>query len=441
MSVNNQYEFRARLARMDDPSRGYPTTREELFGYDVVICSDIARASFTAEQLAWTVELVGKRGGGFAMIGGNTSFGSGGWDQTVWDGLIPVDMSGRGPQRSENYWGALRVVIPPQAMDHPIWRIVDDPERNRKVLAALPSFYGTNLTDRLKPAAIPLGLSQGPLPGSNVVTVFSCQTFGRGRTFAMSSDTTVDWGRDFEHNWGEGDNRYFRKFWRNVVRWLAENSEAAQRRLRVDTDKVVYRPGQDILITAKAYDEKIKETDRYRLVARLRGPAEPESRPFEETAQHLVPPELNDLAYRGKLPAPQPAEIMESAGSTLHRFILDVACARRRADRGAVEYPLAGDRRSGRISRSSPGPRNAPQTGPGHGRIGHSESGGPDCCARPTPRCVRAARRQPLTCLGPSPALASSAGIALRGVDPPPLEGPGLTPKAADWQSFPRNLN
>ena len=69
------------------------------------------------------------------MIGGNTSFGSGGWDQTVWDGLIPVDMSGRGHDRSENYWGTFRVVIPPKAMEHPIWRIVDDPERNRQVLA------------------------------------------------------------------------------------------------------------------------------------------------------------------------------------------------------------------------------------------------------------------------------------------------------------------
>ena len=131
MLVGNQYDARPRLSRVDDPARGFPTTREELFGYDVVICSDIARTAFTQEQLEWTVELVAKRGGGFAMIGGNTSFGSGGWDQTVWDGLIPVDMSGRGPARSENYWGAFRVVIPRQAMDHPIWRIVDDPERNR----------------------------------------------------------------------------------------------------------------------------------------------------------------------------------------------------------------------------------------------------------------------------------------------------------------------
>ena len=65
----------------------------------MIICSDISRGAFTPEQLEWTVELVNKRGGGFVMIGGNRSFGSGGWDQTVWDGLIPVDMSGHGARR------------------------------------------------------------------------------------------------------------------------------------------------------------------------------------------------------------------------------------------------------------------------------------------------------------------------------------------------------
>ncbi len=127
MYVDDQYVAQQRLHRVDDPTLGFPTTREELLSYDVVICSDIARASFTPEQLDWTVELVSKRGGGFVMIGGHTSFGSGGWDQTVWDGLIPVDMNGNGPARSEHYDGSFQVVVPPQATEHPIWRIVDEP--------------------------------------------------------------------------------------------------------------------------------------------------------------------------------------------------------------------------------------------------------------------------------------------------------------------------
>ena len=50
----------------------------------------------------------------------------------------------------------------------------------------------------------------------------------------MATDTTRDWGMDFERIWGEGDNRYFRKFWRNVVKWLAENSAGSNRRLQVE---------------------------------------------------------------------------------------------------------------------------------------------------------------------------------------------------------------
>jgi hypothetical protein len=72
LEVNNQLADKPILFRVNDPSRGFPSTREELFTYDVVICSDIARTAFTQEQLDWTVELVAERGGGFVMIGGYT---------------------------------------------------------------------------------------------------------------------------------------------------------------------------------------------------------------------------------------------------------------------------------------------------------------------------------------------------------------------------------
>ena len=171
---------------------------------------------------------------------------------------------------------------------HPIWRIVDDPARNREILDRMPPFYGTNLTDRLKPAATLLGVSDRPLagvvapalprgksrpggPGSapTGTPIFSAQPYGRGRSFAMSTDSTTSWGSAFESSWGEGDNRHFRKFWRNVVTWLAENSSGSSRQLEVATDRVVYRPGRPIEVTARAFDEKLEPTDRYRLVARL----------------------------------------------------------------------------------------------------------------------------------------------------------------------------
>jgi uncharacterized membrane protein len=318
MEVNNQYATRPILYRVTDRSHGYPTTREELFGYDVVICSDINRTAFTQEQLDWTVELVHKRGGGFAMVGGNTSFGAGYWDKTVWDGLIPVEMGNptqqNGGQGRGTCWGVnFQVRVPKEVERHPIWRIVDEPVRNRQVLEQMPPFIGTNLIERLKPAATALGYSSQPLPGVGVMPIFASQPFGKGRTFAMTTDTTEDWGKYFERNWGEGgDNRYFRKFWRNVVQWLAENSTGGDRRLRIETDKVIYRPGEPIKVSARAYDNKREETRGYRLVLRLRSAAS--SRLLQEVTAE---PPTQDSVYRAELMTPPAQQVASQAGNPL----------------------------------------------------------------------------------------------------------------------------
>lgn len=374
MSLDAQMSAQQRLHRVDDPSKGYPTTREELLGYDVIICSDIARSAFTPEQIAWTVELVAKRGGGFAMIGGHTSFGSGGWDKTAWDGMIPIDMSGDGPGNySPFYDGTFKVVVPPGLETHPIWRIVDDPIKNREILDRMPPFYGTNLTDRLKPAATLLGLSDHPLTGMvyqqaqryvpekkgksrpqarSGTPIFSAQPYGRGRSFAMSTDSTIAWGSSFETTWGEGDNRYFRKFWRNVVTWLAENSSSSSKNLEIATDKIIYRPGQPLIVTAKAFDEKLDPTDRYRLVARLvRGDA-PGSAPNANAPElpPLVPdsplagrPQTRDFAASLTIP---PAESIRGAnGPHLHPATVEVIAmdGERSVSRASLDVQILDD--------------------------------------------------------------------------------------------------
>jgi uncharacterized membrane protein len=306
MVADQQYVQRPRLLRVDDNYRGFPTTREELLQYDCVICSDISLGAFTREQLEWTVELVDKRGGGFAMVGGITSFGAGRWDQTVWDQLIPIDMAGGQLGRGWTYH-QFNVKVPKEAQSHPIWRIVEDPAENLKVLAKIPPFLGTNYMQRLKPAATVLGMSAGPIPPLGEMPVFAAQPYGRGRTFAFAPDTTADWGRLFESQWGEGDNRYFRRFWRNLVRWLSENSSAGNKRLQVETDRVIYRVGQPIVLAAYAFDEQFKETTAYELTAQVKS-----------SRQRPAPLVVGGGAYRGQidsrsLAGDSPGEMSESA--------------------------------------------------------------------------------------------------------------------------------
>ncbi len=317
MVVNSQYARRPRLQRVGDPYRGFPETREDLFEFDVVICSDISQGAFTREQLEWTRELVADRGGGFAMVGGHTSFGAGRWDQTAWDQIIPIDI--RGGRIGQGYVNqTFSVEIPAKARRHPIWRIVDDPRRNGQILDQMPPFHGTNLAERVKPGATLLGVSAQSLAVAGITPIFACESYGRGRTFAMLPDSTIAWGTDFERRWGEGDNRYFRKFWRNVVHWLARNSTGGGERIHVHTNKQIYRPDEAIQLAVEIDNDQMQRTTDYRVEVEL--PAGPAQVP---PAARLAPSEA-EMEYRGRIPAYVPTTGNEGEASTLASLPLEI---------------------------------------------------------------------------------------------------------------------
>ncbi len=321
--VDRQVTRGGRLYGAVDPSRGYPTTRRDLFSYDVVICSDINRFIFSEEQKQWTVELVSERGGGFCMVGGITSFSAGGWDQTSWDQLIPVDMA----DVTEGYvWEMFKVHFPPEARRHPILQLDPDPKLNDKILASIPTFFGTNLVRRAKPAATILGVH-----GDRNIPIFAVQPYGKGRTMAFMSDSTSNWGVYFETMWGTnfqdyrdllppgarpnvnyrpsppspaqgGENTYFKRFWVNIVRWLAENSTAQKSgTLLCNSERTTYRPGDEIHVRASLLDAR-GDPAAVQVSAHLRLPAAP----IVPLAYH---PERNE--YVGSLSLPPETRLQE----------------------------------------------------------------------------------------------------------------------------------
>lgn len=245
-TVDEQLPTGGRLFRVDDEKRGYPTSKEELFGYDVVICSDINRSIFSDDQIEWTRQLVADNGGGFVMIGGYTAFGAGGWDKTAWEQLIPVDMA----TKDQGYvWEDIPVAIPPAAKQHPIWHMADDPAETDRILAAHPVFKGTNLVNRAKPGAQVLAYWE-----KKDMPLVCVQSYGKGRSMAFASDAAGGWAEKYQIDWGEGDhdNRHYRRFWLNTIRWLAENSLASHRtEFIANADALQYRPGEAVALQAR----------------------------------------------------------------------------------------------------------------------------------------------------------------------------------------------
>jgi hypothetical protein len=200
-----------------------------------------------------TAKLVEEFGGGFVMIGGNTAFGSGGYQQTVLDRFVPVAME----SGEDTAYNSFQMAIPPGVLSHPLMAIGETAQETEAIWTVkFPRLYGYNRVGRAKPGAVVLGVdpTQRTLWGPRII--LAAQEVGRGRTMAFTSDTTRLWGRDFETIWGEKispdqafpltsgtprptfagarsavrsagltelncDSRYYRRFWINAVRWLA----------------------------------------------------------------------------------------------------------------------------------------------------------------------------------------------------------------------------
>jgi uncharacterized membrane protein len=225
-----------KLYNIAHPHKGYPRTLKDMLLYDVVINSDIYREAFTQEQHNLTVSLVEEHGGGFVMVGGTTAFGSGHYDETVIDKLMPVDCYG-----NEGFeYGSFKLEVPAPMFDHPIMALGATRQETERIWREkFPGFSGQNTVNRAKPGARVLAFNSDDSNKYGPLVVFAVQQIGRGRTMAFTSDTTQAWGSRFHTSFGtaEDKNLYYRRFWNQAVRWLAADRirrKGGELRLQVD---------------------------------------------------------------------------------------------------------------------------------------------------------------------------------------------------------------
>jgi len=79
------------IVLLTDPS-GMPTSLSEMQNYSTVIFNDISAYSLSTAQMKMIESYVHDLGGGFVMIGGENSFGSGGYYKTPIGEVLPVKM-------------------------------------------------------------------------------------------------------------------------------------------------------------------------------------------------------------------------------------------------------------------------------------------------------------------------------------------------------------
>lgn len=80
-------------------SGALPRSAAECAGYSAVVFSDVPALEVPETRMEMLREVVTGTGTGFAMLGGPTSFGAGGWYRTPIESLLPVDMDLRRNRR------------------------------------------------------------------------------------------------------------------------------------------------------------------------------------------------------------------------------------------------------------------------------------------------------------------------------------------------------
>ena len=255
------------LTAVEGSTGGFPRSPAELSSFDAIILSNAPRRLFSDEQLRWIEDWVEKRGAGLCMVGGPASFGEGGWRNTPVEKVLPL-YAPDGPT-----WSNARPMdMRPLASDqpHPIFQLLEDRRRNRALLESIPQIQGAHagLIARANFAdVLAVNAAQSDVAvSSDSATAIVAGRFGRGRTMAMTFPITSPAADKFLA-WGQGDNQFYARFWRNVVYWLSENSFIGRSRLVATVDKQFYEPGETVTLSATAYDDSAGDTTAYRLMA------------------------------------------------------------------------------------------------------------------------------------------------------------------------------
>lgn len=192
---------------------------QEWLKYHAIIIGDVPAGTFTPRQLEIIKDLVSNKGKGLCMIGGENSFGRGGWADSPLAGLIPVELDLSGEQIA-----AATTIVPSEiGLRHDLMDL-GTPDV-AAAWAQLPLAVGANKLGKPRLGASVLAAT----PQGDPLIV--CHSPGAGRSLAIAFDTTWRWVLS-----PKDTAELQRRFWRQVALYLAN----PKGNIWVTTDKTNY---------------------------------------------------------------------------------------------------------------------------------------------------------------------------------------------------------
>lgn len=268
---------------------GFPTKREELFGYQAVVIGSMTASFFSKAQLELIRDFVAERGGGFMMLGGMHALSQGGYSKTALDELLPVrllplpEADGRAfpPQLQEEF----RFTPTPEGLASPLLQLDSDPVTNNQHWERLPLLQGYNPLGSAKPGASILAVH--PMHQTEAPRILlATQRFGHGRTGVLATSTTWRWQMQLEHN-----DMTHERFWRQLLRWLSLQSPDP---IRLSLERESFSPHESMTMQVSVMDSSFTAQEGANVELRV---LTPNSEPLALTASPDLQQPGNYLAH------------------------------------------------------------------------------------------------------------------------------------------------
>lgn len=244
---------------------GFPTSRDELFGYRAIILGSIEASFFTGDQLRMLAEFVSKRGGGLLVLGGRASLSEGGFAGTPLADVLPLTLAG-GEINQDG--PALPVQIHPTRAGevHPALQLRESLAASRLRWDSLPALTLVNRLGSLRTGASLL-LAGRTEDGRTDVPVLAWQRYGRGMSAVFSAQDSWLWRMDTAI---PVDDRTHQTFWRQMVRWLVDD---APEPFEVTPTPGRVAPGEPVTLQAHVATAQFDDVNDATVTATITGPA------------------------------------------------------------------------------------------------------------------------------------------------------------------------
>lgn len=227
--------------------------REHLGSFDVVLFQNFDFGPYGMSPYLPRIRDYVRRGGSFAMIGGDLSFASGGYPNTPVAEILPVEMPPAPAEEGRALVpGMFRPEPVPDLMRHPLLELVPDSAANAAAWKSLAPLPGANRLSGLRSDARALLVHPDERRGGEPMPVLAVGEAGEGRVLALGTDGSWRWGMATA---GEtGDASAYDRFWDRTVRWLAR--DPALEPCQITTDRERYGPDAKVRARAWVRDDR-----------------------------------------------------------------------------------------------------------------------------------------------------------------------------------------